>query len=101
MQEVETLLEKQGTQADGLQLIKKVEEDTEGNMGLINLDLHARLKAYCFSKIFELDTKLSALEFIRHIKKEMPKELKIDPILIQDELQIADLARRVKNFETR
>lgn len=43
----------------------------------------------------------SALDFIKHIKQSLPKDLSIETTLVEAELQIADVARRVKNFETR
>ena len=43
----------------------------------------------------------SARDFIKHIKKSLPKDLRIETTLVEDELKIADIARRVKNFETR
>ena len=75
-------------------------------MKLINLDLYARVKAFAFSKIFELNdlemrNKRTAKEFIKHIKKSLPKDLRIDTALVENELQVADLARRVKNYEMR
>ena len=44
---------------------------------------------------------MTAREFIKHIKRGIPKELRIDTSLVEDELKIADIARRVKNFEVR
>ena len=79
-------------------------------MKLINIDLYARIKAYAFAKIFVLPSdekaaaeasKRSAKDFIKYIKRCMPKDLRVDTTLVERELQIADLARRVKNFELR
>ena len=78
----------------------------EGDMKLIDSDLHARIKAYLFQKIFEQTStkenqKDSARDFIKHLKTNMPKDMSIDTSLVTKELQVADLARRVKNWETR
>ena len=107
--QADTLLESEegkGSQEEALKLIKQVEDDREGDMKLINLDLYARVKAFAFSKIFELNdlemrNKRTAKEFIKHIKKSLPKDLRIDTALVENELQVADLARRVKNYEMR
>ena len=92
--QAEALLESehgQGSQEEALKLIKQVEDDPEGDMKLINLDLYARVKAFAFSKIFELNdlemrNKRTAKEFIKHIKKSLPKDLRIDTALVENEL---------------
>lgn len=99
------LVENKGTQEEAHRLIQLVENDTEGEFKMIDLDLYARVKAYCFAKIFDFSNKKekipSAREFIKYIKSNIPKDLQIDTNLVQDEIKIADLARRIKNWETR
>ena len=51
--EADMLLDNRGTQEESHRLIKLVEEDPEGDLKLIDIDLYARVKAYCFSKIFD------------------------------------------------
>ena len=51
--EAESLLESNGTQAKALELITTVENDPEGDMKLIDVCLYERVKAHCFSKIFD------------------------------------------------
>ena len=103
--EGEALIEEKGTQEEAYRLIKLVENDVDGDLKLIDLDLYARVKAYCFSKIFDFSNReekeLSARDFIKYIKSNLPKDLQIDTHLVEDEIKIADLARRIKNWETR
>lgn len=88
--EAEALIESKGSQDEALRLINKILEDPEGDMKLVDMDLFGRVKAYAFSKIFDMclldKTKKSAREFIKHVKRSLPKDLPIPPALIEHEL---------------
>ena len=80
-------------------------------MKLINIDLYARVKAYAFAMLFKVakadfaaakpENQRTAKIFLQYISDSLPQDLAIDGSLVEVELQIADLARRVKNFDQR
>lgn len=84
-------------------MIQKVEEDPEGDYKIIDIDLYARIKAHCFTRVFRnaknQPEKMGAREFMKLLKESLPKEMRLDTNLVEEELKIADLARRIKNFE--
>lgn len=78
-------------------------------MKLINIDTYGRVKAYAFAQVFAIakakaadgTQKPTAREFIKHLKRSLPKDMRVDTELVENELKIADMARRVKNYEQR
>lgn len=85
------------------------EEDEDRVMTLIDPDTYGRVKAYAFAQIFSIakakaadgTQKPTARDFIKHLKRSLPKDLRVDTALVENELKIADMARRVKNNEQR
>ena len=79
--------------------------DRDPDLRLVDVDLHGKVKAYFFMKIFEVSTqsdvdKPSASDFIKYINKNiLPNDLNIDTSLVKVELQTIDLAKKVRNYE--
>ena len=44
---------------------------------------------------------MNSRDFIKYVKKNLPKQMDIDAGLVKKELEILDLAKRVSNYESR